>query len=66
MNVWLKGVTIIIKGKKHSNDSNAFIKCFSTMDDIYENIDNYNPSKKKILIVLIVFDDIIAYIMTNK
>ena len=36
------------------------------MDDIYENIDNYNPSKKKILIVLIVFDDIIAYIMTNK
>ena len=59
-------MTIIIKGIKHSNDSNAFIKCFSTMDDIYENIDNYNPSKKKILIVLIVFDDIIAYIMTNK
>ena len=34
------------------------------MNDIYENMDNYNPkSKRKILIV---FDDMIADIMTNK
>ena len=34
------------------------------MDDVYENIDLYNPnSKRKILIV---FDDMIADIMTNK
>ena len=27
-------------GIKHVNDSNAFIECSNTMDDIYENIDN--------------------------
>ena len=26
-------------GIKHLNDSNAFIECSNTMDDIYENID---------------------------
>ena len=34
------------------------------MDDIYENIDDYNPSRKRK--ILIVFDDMIADIMTNK
>ena len=34
------------------------------MDDIYENIDLYNPKRKKK--ILIVFDDTIADIMTNK
>ena len=34
------------------------------MDGIYENIDHYNPNRKKK--VLIVFDDMIADIMTNK
>ena len=49
---------------KYLNDPNAFIECFNTMDDIYENIHDYNlNSKRKILIV---FDDMIAYIMTNK
>ena len=33
------------------------------MDDVYENIDDYNPSRKKNLIV---FDGKIADIMTNK
>ena len=50
-------------GTKHLNDSNAFIECSNTMNDVYENIDDYNPSRKKILIV---FDDMIADIMTNK
>ena len=51
-------------GIKYLNDPNAFIECFNTMDDIYENIHDYNlNSKRKILIV---FDDMIAYIMTNK
>ena len=49
-------------GIKHLNDPNAFIKRFNTMDDIYENINDYHPSKKN----LIVFDDIITDIMTNK
>ena len=34
------------------------------MDDVYDNIDNYNPKRKKK--VLIVFDDMIVDIMTNK
>ena len=34
------------------------------MDDVYENIDYYNPKKDKK--VLVVFDDMIADIMTNK
>ena len=34
------------------------------MNDVYENIDNYNPNRKRK--VLIVFDDMIADIMTNK
>ena len=33
------------------------------MEDVYENIHDYNPSKKK---KLIVFDEMIANIMTNK
>ena len=34
------------------------------MDDVYNNIDDYNAKKKRR--VLIVFDDMIADIMTNK
>ena len=34
------------------------------MDDVYENIDDYNPSRKRK--ILIVFDDMIADIMTSK
>ena len=51
-------------GTKHLNDPNAFIECSNTMGDVYENIDNYNLSRKRK--VLIVFDDIIAGIMSNK
>ena len=50
-------------GIKHLNGSNAFIECSNTMDDVYENIDDYNPSRKRK--VLIVFGDMIADIMTN-
>ena len=34
-------------GIKHLNDSNAFIECSNTMEDVYENIDDYNPSRKR-------------------
>ena len=49
-------------GIKHVNDSKAFIECSNTMDDIYENMDEYNPNRKR----KIAFDDMIADIMTNK
>ena len=51
-------------GIKYYNDPNVFIECSSTMDDIYENIDDYNSNRKRK--ILIVFDDMIADIMTNK
>ena len=34
------------------------------MDDVFENINDYNSSRKRK--ILIVFDDMIADIMTNK
>ena len=49
---------------KHFNDPNSFIECPNTIDDVYQNIDDYNPSRKRKL--LIVFDDILADIMSNK
>ena len=51
-------------GIKNLNDSKAFIECSNTMDDIYENINDYNPNRRRK--ILIVFDDMIADIMTNK
>ena len=48
----------------YENDPIAFFECSNTMDDVYEDIDNYNPKRDKK--VLIVFDDMIADIMTNK
>ena len=34
------------------------------MDDVYNNIDDYNPKRKRKTLIL--FDDMIADIMTNK
>ena len=50
--------------KKHLNDSKVFIECSDTMDAIYENINDYNLNRRRK--ILIVFDDMIADIMTNK
>ena len=51
-------------GLKHFNDSKAFIEYSNDMDDIYENIEEYNQSKKRK--ILIVFDDMIAGMLSNK
>ena len=32
-------------GIKHLNDPNAFIECSSTIEDVYQNIDNYNLNR---------------------
>ena len=42
----------------------AFIEYSNDMDDIYKNIEKYNPNKKRK--ILIVFDDAIADILSNK
>ena len=42
-------------GIKHLNDSKAFIECSNKMDDVYENINDYNLNRRRK--ILIVFDD---------
>ena len=44
-------------GIKHLNDSKTFIEHSNTMDDVYEDINEYNTARKRK--VLIVFDDIL-------
>ena len=51
-------------GIKHLNHPNAFIECSNTIDVVYENIKDYNRIRKRKK--LIVFDEMIADIMTNK
>ena len=34
-------------GIKHVNNPNGFIVCSNTMDDVYEDINNYNPKRDK-------------------
>ena len=34
-------------GIKHLNNPNAFIECSNMMDDVYENISDYNPIRKR-------------------
>ena len=51
-------------GIKHLNDPNAFIECSNTMGDIHNNINDYNPIRKRK--ISIVFDDMIEDISTNK
>ena len=34
------------------------------MDDFYKNIEEYNPNKKRK--ILIIFDDMIAHMLSNK
>ena len=42
----------------------GFIDYSQTIDDVYEHLEDYNPTKKRIM--LIVFDDIIADMDSNK
>ena len=51
-------------GTKNLNDSNVSIESSNTMHDVYENIDDYNPSRKRE--ILIIFDDMVANIMSSK
>ena len=48
-------------GMKHLNDLNINLK--NSMDDVYEDIDVYNPTRKRK--ILLVFDDTIADIIIN-
>ena len=51
-------------GLNHCNDSKDFLEYSNNMDDIYENIDECNPNKKRK--ILIVFNDKIADMLNNR
>ena len=51
-------------GLNHFNDPKAFIEYSDDTDDIYKNIEEYNPNKERKL--LIVFGDIISGLLSNK
>ena len=53
-----------IVGLKHFNDQKAFIECLNDIQDVYKNIDEYKPGKKRK--ILIVFDDMIADMINKK
>ena len=50
-------------GLNHIDDHKAFIEYSNDMQDVYKNIEDYNPGKKGK--VLIVFDDMIAGMINN-
>ena len=51
-------------GNNFNSDPNAFIEYSNSMDDILSNIDNYNKKRKRK--VLIIFDDMISHVMSDK
>ena len=51
-------------GIKHLHDPKAFIEYSAYMDDINNTINDYNPKRNRKN--LVVFNDMIADIMTNK
>ena len=51
-------------GIKNLNDPSAFIEYSNTMDDVCNNTDDYDPKRKRKILIL--FDDMIADILTNK
>ena len=53
-----------LAGIKNLKDKNAFIEYSNNMDDIYDDINDYNKERKRK--VLIVFDDMISHVMSNK
>ena len=54
----------LIKKREDLNSPNTFIECSNTMDDVYENINDYNPIRKRKKIIF--FYDMIADILSNK
>ena len=49
---------------KHFRDSKAFIEYSNDMDDIYKNIEEYNPNKRRK--TLIAFDYMFVDMVSNK
>ena len=50
-------------GLNHFDDPQAFTEYSNDMQDVYKNIEDYNPIKKRK--ILIVFDEMIAHMINN-
>ena len=53
-------------GIKHVNDSNAFIEYSNTMDEVYKNIDDYNPNRRNKILFLMAWLLILWQIRNSK
>ena len=51
-------------GIKHLNDPKVSTEYSPCMDDVYNNINDYSPNRKRRIFIM--FEDMIANIMTNK
>ena len=51
-------------GINFNNDPNAFIEYSNSMDDILSDIEDYNKKRKRKM--LIIFDDMISHVMSDK
>ena len=51
-------------GINFNNDPTAFIEYSNSMDDIFPQIEDYNKKRKRK--VLIIFDDMISHVMSDK
>ena len=51
-------------GLDHSKDPKVFMEYSNDIENVYKNIENYNPEKKRK--ISIVFDDMIGDIINNK
>ena len=51
-------------GIRHLNNAKVFLKCSSTIDDVYEDVWWLQPKRKRK--ILIVLEDMITDIMTNE
>ena len=53
----------IVKVASALTDCKTFIECSNHTDDIYKKVEEYNPNKKRK--ILIIFDDVIADMLSN-
>ena len=51
-------------GINFNNDPSAFIECYNSIDNILSDIEDYNKKRKGK--VLIIFDDMVSHVMSDK
>ena len=52
-------------GSKRLNDSKAFIEYSNNMDDIHKNIEEYNPNKKRTILIVLMTRLLIHSVIKN-